>query len=73
MFNTSGFLDFDGKGYPSSAKDYAGPKSGEYRMTRGGAYDSYADNCTVDYRGGEEPEYDDNDNIGFRVVRSASK
>lgn len=48
--------------------DYRGAASGSYRVIRGGSWDYSATNCTVAYRYGSYPNYQNNA-IGFRVVR----
>jgi len=45
-----------------------GPKSGDTRVLCGGAWDRYADNCRVAYRGKRTPD-NANDSFGFRCVR----
>ena len=53
------------------ATNPSGASSGDYRVNRGGSYDSYASNCTVSYRNYYYPGYD-RSSLGFRVVRSSS-
>jgi acetoin utilization deacetylase AcuC-like enzyme/formylglycine-generating enzyme required for sulfatase activity len=56
-------------------KNPKGPKKGEERVLRGGAWNSSADSCRSSYRS-SDPSIDDtclaSDAIGFRCVRNAS-
>lgn len=46
-----------------------GPESGEYRVSKGGSFESNTNYCTVSYRSDYLPLYRYR-NLGFRVVRS---
>jgi acetoin utilization deacetylase AcuC-like enzyme/formylglycine-generating enzyme required for sulfatase activity len=58
----------------SPARDPKGPRSGQERVLRGGAWNSRADSCRSSYRA-SDPSIDDtclaSDAIGFRCVRKA--
>ncbi|MFH1035249.1 MAG: bifunctional serine/threonine-protein kinase/formylglycine-generating enzyme family protein [Pseudomonadota bacterium] len=62
--------DYFGEGYyqASPAEDPAGPASGEFRVLRGGSWQSNAWLTHSAYRSWNDPGYRAND-IGFRVVR----
>lgn len=59
----------------SPAENPRGPKDGEKRVLRGGAWNSTADACRSAYRLGDEPGFEDacfaRDALGFRCVRKA--
>lgn len=50
-----------------------GPLSGNRRITRGGAWRTFAEACSVFNRAGYESPGDRNEVIGFRIVRSVNK
>jgi formylglycine-generating enzyme required for sulfatase activity len=59
---------YDRAYYKSSPKDDpAGPRSGPYRVHRGGGWGSLAERCTSGYRSGFTPTWT-NIVVGFRVV-----
>jgi len=70
--------DFYGVDYygQSPQQDPRGPKEGDTRVVRGGAWKFSGDNCRCGYRYNENPGYVDvcfgYDIYGFRCVRSAS-
>jgi formylglycine-generating enzyme required for sulfatase activity len=70
--------DFYGVDYygQSPQQDPRGPKEGDSRVVRGGAWKFSGDNCRCGYRYNENPGYVDvcfgYDIYGFRCVRSAS-
>jgi formylglycine-generating enzyme required for sulfatase activity len=58
--------------YPSSTQENpSGPVSGEYRIMRGGSWNSDADSCRLTNRGGGDPD-SRYDVFGFRVLRRES-
>lgn len=58
-------------GYTAGSQtDPRGPKSGVYRVLRGGGWNGYADNCRVAYRYSDSPSFNYS-YMGFRPARSA--
>jgi formylglycine-generating enzyme required for sulfatase activity len=49
--------------------DPTGPSSGDFRVCRGGSWDSFALGCRAATRFSEVPDYKDH-LMGFRLVRS---
>ena len=52
-------------------KMMTGASSGSNRVKRGGSWNNNASNCAVSYRNNNNPN-NRNNNLGFRVVRSAN-
>jgi formylglycine-generating enzyme required for sulfatase activity len=65
--------DWNGSGYyaQSPQNDPSGPRSGSYRVARGGGWAGPAGNCRSANRGGDGPGNRDNGQ-GFRLVRALS-
>ncbi len=51
--------------------DPRGAASGSYRVSRGGGWDSHANNCRVALRGNNDPTLSFSNRFGFRVARSS--
>jgi len=60
-------LDWYGT-YESVAVDPAGPSSGSFRVTRGGAFNSIAAGCRSAARSGQLSSYGSDSMVGFRIV-----
>jgi len=52
--------------YLPGGKDPVGPRTGAYRMVRGGAWDFFAVQCRAAYRARYEPSDRNSDSLGFR-------
>jgi len=50
-------------------KDYAGPKSGKLRVSRGGSWENWSDSCLISYISKDSADKRSNSQ-GFRVARS---
>jgi formylglycine-generating enzyme required for sulfatase activity len=60
--------DWDGAYSKASQQNPSGPKTGSYRVFRGGSWDRDAGNCRSAVRGCNDPGDRDGD-MGFRLTR----